>query len=194
MTIEEKLLFSFPFLGTLVFYILILYRIPFKTKSILFLLSALLTAIWFWFRPQYILHRWKSEPFEDSNVSILSFGLGLHAYAYEEFLNDIVFYRPILHKILRSDPDPKLRIRTALFLGYSKNESDRQVLIFALNDPQFGVRLAASLALLPREYLRSSENFFGYTKFCLLMKQEPDCYQNEKTIREFVDLNRDQFR
>ncbi|MCG6168376.1 HEAT repeat domain-containing protein [Leptospira sp. FAT2] len=194
MTIEEKFLFTFPFFAILVLCIVISCRLSVKTKSVLFIFWILLASVWFWHRPQYLLHRWKTDSFEDSNVSILSFGLRAHAYAYEEFLSDIVFYRPILQEVLLNNPDPKMRIRAALFLGYSKKESDRQTFYQALEDPEFSVRLAASLGLLPQEYSRSPESFLAYSKFCLLMKQVEDCNPDEKLIREFVDLSKDQIR
>ncbi|TGL97528.1 HEAT repeat domain-containing protein [Leptospira barantonii] len=192
MMIEEQLLFSFPFLATLVFCIVILVRISIKIKWILVVVTVLLSVFWFWHRPQYLLNRWRMDPFDDSSRSIVAFGLRAHAYGYEEFLSEITFYRPILYKVLLKEPNPKLRIRAALFLGYSKNQSDRETLIYALDDSQFGVRLAASLALLPKEYMWSSKNFLAYGKFCLLMKQDEHCDPDEKTIRAFVDLMRSQ--
>lgn len=193
MMIEEKLLYSFPYLVTFVFCILPLLKCSLRIKSILFIVTILLTAVWFWHRPQYLLQQWKNEPFDESSGSVLYFGLGAHSYAYEEFLSDIVYYRPILREVLLKDPSPKMRIRAALFLGYAKNESDRETFLQALNDADFGVQLAASLSLLPREYLNSSENNFkALNNFCLLMKQKEHCDPDEKMIRTFVDWMRNQ--
>lgn len=174
----------------LVFCIVILVRVSVKIKWILAVVTVLLSVVWFWYRPQYLLSRWRMDSFDDSSRSIVAFGLGAHAYGYEESLSEIVFYRPILREVLLKDPNPKVRIRAALFLGYSKNESDRETLMYALDDSQFGVRLAASLALLPKEFMWSSENFLAYGKFCLLMKQDENCDPDEKTILAFVDLMR----
>ncbi|RHX80203.1 HEAT repeat domain-containing protein [Leptospira yasudae] len=192
MTIEEKLLFSFPFLGMFSFCIVVLTRLSVKTKTILVTITVLLSVVWFIDRPQYLLNRWRTDHFDDSNRSIVAFGLGAHAYAYEEFLYDIVFYRPTLREVLLSDSDPKLRIRVALFLGYSKNTSDRETFLRVLDDSHFGVRLAAAAALLPSEYMRSPESFFSYKRFCILMHQDENCDPDEKTIRSFVDWSRKQ--